>query len=47
MLKYLARSAQGAVFAIAMMLTHGSAPETLLACMIGISFPPQAFWWFL
>lgn len=47
MLKYLARSAQGAVFAIVMMLAHGSAPESLLAFMVGISFPPQGFWWFL
>jgi hypothetical protein len=47
MLKYLARSAQGAAFAIVMMLAHGSAPESLLAFMVGVSFPPQGFWWFL
>ena len=47
MLKYLARSAQGAAFAIAMMLAKGTPPETLLAFMIGVSFGPDSFWWFL
>ena len=47
MLRYLLRSAQGAAFAIAMMLAKGTPPETLLAFMIGISFDPAAFWWFL
>jgi len=47
MLKYLARSAQGAVFAIAMMLVKGTPAETLLAFMIGVSFGPDSFWWFL
>ena len=47
MLRYLSRSAQGAAFAIVMMLVHGSPAETLLALMIGISFDPAAFWWFL
>ena len=47
MLKYLARSAQGAAFAIVMMQAKGTAAETLLAFMIGVSFGPSSFWWFL
>jgi len=46
-LKYLARCAQGAAFAIVMMLAKGTAAETLLAFMIGVSFGPSSFWWFL
>ena len=45
--KYLMRSAQGAAFAILMMLVHGTAAETVLAFMVGISFSPESFWWFL
>ena len=47
MLRYLMRSAQGAVFAILMMLARGTPAETMLGFMIGISFDPAAFWWFL
>ncbi len=47
MLRYLLRSAQGAAFAILLMLARGTAAETMLAFMIGISFDPAAFWWFL
>ncbi|MDE0855213.1 MAG: hypothetical protein OSA97_12405 [Nevskia sp.] len=46
MQNYLLRSAQGAAFAILMMLARGSAAETLLAFMVGVSFSPQSFWWF-
>lgn len=45
--KYLMRSAQGAAFAILVMLARGTPAETLLACMIGVSFSPESFWWFL
>ena len=47
MLRYLLRSTQGAAFAILMMLARGTPAETMLAFMIGISFDPAAFWWFL
>lgn len=47
MLQYLMRSAQGAVFAMLMMLAQGTPAETMLAFMIGVSFDPAAFWWFL
>lgn len=47
MLKYIWRSAQGGAFAIAIMVLHGSASEAALAFMIGVSFEPSHFWWFL
>lgn len=45
--RYLMRSAQGAAFGILMMLARGTPAETMLAFMVGISFDPAAFWWFL
>ncbi len=47
MLAYIYRSAQGAVFALVLAIAGATRIEAALAFMIGISFDPRNFWWFL
>ncbi len=47
MQKYLTRSTQGAAFVVVMLASHGTTAELVLAFMVGISFDPASFWWFL
>lgn len=45
--KYLIRSTQGAAFVVVMLALRGTTAEVALAFMVGISFDPASFWWFL
>ena len=47
MLNYLYRSTQGGAFALVMIATGATTAEVVLAFMVGVSFDPRSFWWFL
>jgi hypothetical protein len=45
---YIWRSAQGGVFALLLMITtDATKADVLLGFMVGVSFDPRHFWWFL
>lgn len=48
MLPYLWKSAQGAAFALVMLaVSDATKADVILAFMVGVSFDPRHFWWFL